>query len=63
LLIIAGCLCHFIALSVEVQIRGLGMRFDRSTADALHNFATGASGLTDSFRIIGILGSLQRFSV
>jgi membrane-associated phospholipid phosphatase len=47
------------ALSVGVLIGGPLLRFDRSTADALHNYASEAPGLTDSFHIISALGSLE----
>ncbi|HEX2182317.1 MAG TPA: phosphatase PAP2 family protein [Rubrobacteraceae bacterium] len=63
LLITAGCSCLFVAVSLGVQIRGPLVRFDRSTADALHSFASEASGLTDSLRIVGVLGSLEALAV
>ena len=62
-LIAAGCSCLFIALSMGVLIGGPLVRFDRSTADALHTFASEASFLTTSLRIVGFLGSLEALAV
>lgn len=39
------------------------MRFDQSTADALHTYASEAPNLTDSFRIVSILGSLEALAL
>ena len=62
-LVAAGCSCLFIALSMGVLIGGPSVRFDRSTADALHTFASEASFLTTSLRIVGFLGSLEALAV
>ena len=39
------------------------MRFDRSLADALHTYASEASGLTDFFRVVGLPGSLEALAL
>jgi membrane-associated phospholipid phosphatase len=59
LLITTGCSCLFVALAAGFLILGPLARFDRWAADALHAYASDASGLTDSFRIVGVLGSLK----
>jgi undecaprenyl-diphosphatase len=51
------------ALVVGILIGGPLVRFDRSTADALHTYASGASGLTNSLHIVGILGSLEALAL
>jgi hypothetical protein len=51
------------ALSVGVLIGGPLVRFDRSTADALHTYASEAPGLTESFHIISALGSLEALAL
>ena len=63
LLITAGCSCLFVALAVGVITRGALVRFDQSTADALHTYASEAPNLTDSFRIVSILGSLKALAL
>ena len=45
------------ALSVGVLMGGPLVRFDRSTADALHTYASKATRLTACFHVIGALGS------
>jgi membrane-associated phospholipid phosphatase len=59
LLITTGCSCLFLALSIGVLIGGSLVRFDQSTADALHTYASEAPTLTDSFHLISLLGSLE----
>jgi membrane-associated phospholipid phosphatase len=59
LLITTGCSCLFVALTVGVLTGGPLVHFDRWAADALHAHASDASGLTDSFRVVGSLGSLE----
>lgn len=39
------------------------MRFDQSTADILHTYASEASKLTDAFHIVSILGSLEALAL
>lgn len=56
-LISTACSCLFVALSVGVLNGGSLVRFDHSTADALH--ASEMPGLTDTFHIISALGSLE----
>ena len=63
LLITTGCSCLFIALVVGILIGGPLVRFDRSTADTLHTYASGASDLTNSLHIVGILGSLEALAL
>src|SRR5918998_2433387 len=63
LLITTGCSCLFVALAVGVLTGGPLVRFDRSTADALHAYASGASGLTGSLRVFGVLGSLEALAL
>ena len=58
-LITTGCSCLFVALSVGVLMGGPLVRFDRSTAEALHAYASEAPGLTATFHIIGAPGSLE----
>jgi hypothetical protein len=55
LLIAAGCSCLFMALSVGVLIGGPLVRFDRSTADALHTYASEVPRLTACLHVIGAL--------
>jgi membrane-associated phospholipid phosphatase len=57
--IAAGCSCLFVALAVGVLTGSPLVRFDRSTADALHTYASGAPSVTYAFRIVGVLGSLE----
>src|SRR5215203_6983327 len=59
LLITTGCSCLFITLTIGVATGGPLVRFDRSMADALHTYASDASGLTYFFHIVSILGSLE----
>jgi membrane-associated phospholipid phosphatase len=59
LLITIGCSCLFIALTVGVLTGGPLVRFDRWAAGALHAHASDTPGLTDSFRVISFLGSLE----
>jgi membrane-associated phospholipid phosphatase len=63
LLITTGCSCLFMALVVGILIGGPLVRFDRSTADTLHTYASGASDLTNSLHIVGILGSLEALAL
>ena len=63
LLITTGCSCLFMALMVGILIGGPLVRFDRSTADTLHTYASGASDLTNSLHIVGILGSLEALAL
>jgi len=63
LLMTAGCSCLFIALTVGVLIGGPLVRFDQWAADALHAYASKESGLTDSFRVVGIPGSLEALAL
>src|SRR5919107_3789028 len=51
------------ALVAGILIGGPLVRFDRSTADALHTYASGASDLTNSLHIVGILGSLEALAL
>jgi hypothetical protein len=60
LLISAGCSCLFMALSVGVLIGGPLVRFDRSTADALHTYASEAPGLTESSTLLAPWGPWRR---
>ena len=59
LLITIGCSCLFIALTVGALIEGPLVRFDRWVANSLHVHASDALILTDSFRVVGVLGSLE----
>jgi membrane-associated phospholipid phosphatase len=59
LLITAGCACLFVALAVGVLAGGPLVRFDQSTADALHTYASEVPSLTEAFRIVSVLGSLE----
>jgi membrane-associated phospholipid phosphatase len=59
LLITTGCSCLFVALAIGVLTGGPLVRFDRSTADALHTYASEAPSFTDFFRVVGIPGSLE----
>jgi undecaprenyl-diphosphatase len=59
LLITAGCSCLFVALAVGVLTGSPLVRFDRSTADALHTYASEAPSVTYAFRIVSVLGSLE----
>jgi len=59
LLITTGCSCLFVALAIGVLAGGPLARFDRSIAEALHTYASEAPGLTDLFRVVSILGSLE----
>jgi membrane-associated phospholipid phosphatase len=63
LLITAACSCLFMALAVGVLIGGPLVHFDRSAAVALHTYASEASGLTDTFHIVSVLGSLKGLAV
>ena len=63
LLITTGCSCLFIALTVGVLIGGPLVRFDQWAADALHAYASKGSGLTNSFRVVGIPGSLEALAL
>jgi membrane-associated phospholipid phosphatase len=63
LLITTGCSCLFIALAVEISSGGLLVHFDRTTADALHTYASEAPRLTDFFRVVSILGSLEALAL
>jgi len=63
LLISTCCLCLFIALAVGVVTGGPVVRFDRSTVDALHTYASEAPSLTDFFHIVSILGSLEALAL
>jgi len=63
LLITTGCSCLFMALVVGILIGDPLVRFDRSTADTLHTYASGASDLTNSLHIVGILGSLEALAL
>jgi membrane-associated phospholipid phosphatase len=58
LLITTGCSCLFVALAIGVLTGGPLVRLDRSTADALHAYASEAPGLTEISRIVGFPGSL-----
>jgi membrane-associated phospholipid phosphatase len=62
-LIAAGCSCLFVAFAVGVINGGALVRFDQSTADILHNYASEASKLTDAFHIVSILGSLEALAL
>jgi membrane-associated phospholipid phosphatase len=59
LLITTGCSCLFVALVIGVLTGGPLVDFDRSIADALHTYASEAEGLTNSFRVVSVLGSLE----
>ena len=59
LLITTGCSCLFVALAIGVLTGGPLVHFDRSIADALHTYASEAPSLTNSFRVVSILGSLE----
>ncbi len=63
LLITAGCSCLFIALAAGIFLGGPLVRFDLWAAEALHTYASDASGLTDSFRVVGVPGSLEALSL
>jgi hypothetical protein len=47
LLITTGCSCLFVALAVGDLTGGPLVRLDRSTAGALHTYASEASSLTE----------------
>jgi membrane-associated phospholipid phosphatase len=63
LLITTGCSCLFVALAVGVLTGGPLVRLDRSTAHALHVYASEAPSLTDSFRLVSILSSLEALAL
>jgi hypothetical protein len=64
LLIVTGCSCLFIALTVGVIIGGPLVRFDRRAAEALHVYASEAPCLTHFFRVVvGIPGSLAALAL
>jgi membrane-associated phospholipid phosphatase len=62
-LITAGCSCLFVAFAVGVISGGALVRFDQSTADVLHTYASEASKSTRLFYIVGILGSLEALAL
>ena len=59
LLITTGFACLFVALAVGVLSGGPLVRFDQFTVDALHTYASETPSLTDAFRIVSVLGSLE----
>src|SRR5215212_7036677 len=63
MLITAGCSCLFVAFAVGVINGGALVRFDQSTADVLHIYASEASKSTDFFHIVSILGSLEALAL
>src|SRR5215212_633648 len=63
MLITAGCSCLFVAFAVGVINGGALVRFDRSTADVLHTYASEASKSTHFFHIVSILGSLEALAL
>jgi membrane-associated phospholipid phosphatase len=58
-LITTGCSCLFVALAIGVLTGGPLVDFDRSIADALRTYASGAPRLTYSFRAVSVLGCLE----
>jgi membrane-associated phospholipid phosphatase len=63
LLITTACSCLFLALAVGIYTGGPLVRFDHSTADALHTYASETPNLTGLFRIVGIPGSLAALAL
>jgi membrane-associated phospholipid phosphatase len=63
LLIGAGCSCLFAAIAAGVLAGGPVARFDLWVADALHAHASGAPGLTEAVRVVGVLGSLAALAL
>src|SRR5215217_3068060 len=63
LLITTGCSCLFVALAMGVLSGDPLVDFDRPIADALHTYASGAPGLTNSFRVVSVLGSLEALAL
>jgi membrane-associated phospholipid phosphatase len=63
LLITTGCSCLFVALAIGVLTGGPLVHFDHSIADAFHTYASEAPSLTNSFRVVGILGSLEALAL
>ena len=63
LLIVTGCSCLFIALAAGILIGGPLVRFDRWAANGLHAYASDASDLTYTFRVISALGSLEALAL
>ena len=63
LLISTGCSCLFVALAIGVLTGGPLLNVDRSIADALHTYASEAPGLTNSFRVASVLGSLEALAI
>lgn len=51
------------ALSIGVLVGGPLVRFDRSTADTLHAYASETPALTDFFHLISLLGSLEALAL
>jgi undecaprenyl-diphosphatase len=63
LLITTGCSCLFVVVAIGVLTGGPLVHFDRSIADALHTYASGAPSLTNSLRAVSILGSLEALAL
>jgi membrane-associated phospholipid phosphatase len=63
LLITTGCSCLFVALAIGVLTGGPLVNFDRSIADAFHTYASETAGLTNSFRVVSVLGSLEALAL
>jgi membrane-associated phospholipid phosphatase len=63
LLITTGCSCLFVALAMGVLTGGPLVHFDRSIADAFHTYASEAPSLTNSFRVVSVLGSLEALAL
>jgi hypothetical protein len=63
LLITTGCSCLFMALAIGVLTGGPLAHFDRSIADTLHTYASEAPSLTNPFRVVSVLGSLEALAL
>jgi membrane-associated phospholipid phosphatase len=64
LLITTGCSCLFVALAIGVLTAGGPLvHFDRSIAYAFHSYASEAPSLTDFFRVVSVLGSLEALAL
>jgi membrane-associated phospholipid phosphatase len=59
LLITTGCSCLFVVVAIGVLTGSPLAPFDRSIAYALHTYASEAPSLTNSFRVVSVLGTLE----
>jgi membrane-associated phospholipid phosphatase len=63
LLITTGCSCLFVVVAIGVLTGGPLIHLDCSIADALHTYASEAPSLTNSLRVVSILGSLEALAL